>query len=163
MKDKFLVYLAGPITGLTYDGCTEWRDNVRDMVDESILTMSPMRGKQYLREKTKDGFVGDHYDDEVLATVKGINTRDYNDVRRADAILVNFLGAKTVSIGTVMEIAWARAFNVPVVCVMEEGNIHQHGMLNYACGYIVDNLEQGIAVLEAILLPDKKMVNENSN
>lgn len=156
--NKFLVYLAGPITGLTYDGCTEWRDTVKDKVSTSILTMSPMRGKQHLKEKTKDGFIGDHYDDMVLATVKGINTRDYNDVKRSDAILVNLLGAEKVSIGTVMEIAWARAFSIPVVCVMEEGNVHQHAMLNYACGYIVNSLEEGMAVLEAILLPDKRVL-----
>jgi nucleoside 2-deoxyribosyltransferase len=147
MKHNFLVYLAGPITGVTYDGCTEWREYVKDKVDNSILTLSPMRGKQFIKERSEGGLIGMSFEDSLLASNKGINTRDYFDVQRADAIFVNFLGAKKVSIGTVMEIAWARAFNKPVVCIMEENNIHQHSMLNYACGYITNDLDLGILPL----------------
>lgn len=157
MKDKFLVYLAGPITGITYGESTGWREQVKDMLDESILTLSPMRGKQAIKERSKNGAVAMTYEDSPLSSAKGINVRDYNDCTRADAIFVNFLGATKVSIGTVMEIAWARAFNIPVVCVMEKDNIHQHAMLNYACGFIVDNLDEGVAILEALLLPDVKI------
>src|SRR6476620_1152916 len=160
MKDKFLVYLAGPITGTTYEGCTEWREQVKEMVDSDILTLSPMRGKQYLLERTKGGVIADSYSDTIMSCEKGINCRDFNDVQRADALLVNFLGSKKVSIGTVMEIAWARAFNKPVVCIMEEDNIHNHSMLIYACGYITDNLEEGVVLLEALLLPDTKVPHE---
>lgn len=151
---KFLVYLAGPITGLSFGDCTDWREYVHNEVSSKILTMSPMRGKQFLSERAKAGLISGSYEDSPLASYKGINTRDYFDVQRTDAIFVNFLGAKTVSIGTVMEIAWARAFSKPVVCVMEEENIHRHTMLEYACGYIVPTLEEGIAVLEAVLLTD---------
>lgn len=159
MKQNFLVYLAGPITGTTYEECTEWREKVKEMVDWSISTLSPMRGKQFIKERSSSIGIVMSYEDSPLASGKGINTRDYNDVRRADAIFVNFLGADKVSIGTVMEIAWARAFSIPVVCVMEKDNIHQHAMLNYACGYIVETLEEGVAVLEALLLPDSKVAH----
>ena len=159
MKQNFLVYLAGPITGVSYGECTEWREKVKEMVDDSISTLSPMRGKQFIKERSNGMGIEMAYEDSPLASNKGINTRDYNDVRRADAIFVNFLGAEKVSIGTVMEIAWARAFSIPVVCVMEKDNIHQHSMLNYACGYILGTLEEGVAVLEAILLPDSKIAH----
>lgn len=154
-----MVYLAGPITGVSYKACTEWREIVKDMLDEDIKTLSPMRGKQHIEQRSKNGLVAMSYEDFPLSSVKGINTRDYNDVKRADAVFVNFLGAEKVSIGTVMEIAWCRAFSIPVVCVMEKDNIHNHSMLNYACGYIVETLEEGVAVLEALLLPDSKIAH----
>lgn len=158
MKDKFLVYLAGPIANTSYEDCTGWREYVKDMVDEEeILTLSPMRGKQFIAERSRGGTVAQSYEDSPLASIKGINMRDYNDVKRADAIFVDFLGATKVSIGTVMEIAWARAFSIPVICVMEKDNIHQHCMLNYACGVIVETLEDGVDCLEALLLPDTKI------
>lgn len=157
MKERFLIYLAGPITGISYDGCTEWREYVKENIDDSIITLSPMRGKQFIKERSVGNTVGMSYEDSPLASTKGINTRDYNDVRRADAILVNFIGSERVSIGTVMEIAWARAFSIPVIACMEEDNIHSHSMLNYACGYIVDSLDKGITILEAVLLPDTKI------
>ena len=40
------VYLAGPITGLTYDGATDWRHAVAaDLNSVGIKGLSPMRGK----------------------------------------------------------------------------------------------------------------------
>lgn len=153
---EYLVYLAGPITGLTYNGCTEWRAQVRDTVPAHIKTLSPLRGKQRLREITNGGPILDNYPDNPLTTAKGITTRDQNDVRRSDAILVNLLGTKTVSIGTVMEIAWAKAYNVPVILVMEkQGNLHDHSMINESIGYRVETLEHGIEIMKVLLSPDQ--------
>jgi len=152
-----LVYLAGAITGCTYNECTDWRQKVRDAVPSHIQTISPMRGKQRLKEIEEGSTIKMVYEDNPLTSAKGINTRDYNDVRRADAIFVNLLGAKKVSIGTVMEIAWARAFSKPVICVMEPDNIHQHTMLNYACGYILNDLDSAISVLITVLSTDRQL------
>ncbi len=151
------VYLAGPITGVTYTDCTDWRDYMRDKLPSNIETYSPMRGKTRLSDRANGNVILDSYEDDPLSSNKGINARDYNDVKTCDAVFVNFLGAKRVSIGTVMEIAWARAFNKPVVCVMEKDNLHNHSMLNYACGFILETLEEGADVLTAILSSDKEL------
>jgi nucleoside 2-deoxyribosyltransferase len=151
------VYLAGPITGCSYNECTDWRQSIRDAVGPHIQTFSPMRGKERLKEKEAGSVIKDHYTDSALTTVKGINTRDHNDVKRADALFVNLLGAKRVSIGTVMEIAWARAYSKPIICIMEEDNIHHHSMLNYSCGYIVDTLAEGVEILNVLLSSDQEL------
>jgi nucleoside 2-deoxyribosyltransferase len=154
------VYLAGPISGLTLEGCTDWRDQVRDAVHPSIQTLSPLRGKQYLAERCQNGSgtVEDSYEDMPLCSKRGINTRDHWDATRCDVIFVNFLGAKRVSIGTVMEIAWAYTRQIPVIIVMEkEGNLHEHSMLSECTGFRVETLEQGVDVLEALLLTDQQM------
>ena len=45
-----LVYLAGPITGLTFDGCTDWREYAKKSLAEAgIDGLSPMRAKDYLK------------------------------------------------------------------------------------------------------------------
>jgi nucleoside 2-deoxyribosyltransferase len=157
-EPNFLVYLAGPIAGCTYGECTDWREGVRRAAPASIHTLSPMRGKQRLKEIEAGSTIKGVYEQNPLTSAKGINTRDFNDVRRADAVFVNFLGAKKVSIGTVMEIAWARAFSKPVVCVMESDNVHRHTMLEYACGYIVETLDEGVEVLATILGTDNQLL-----
>ncbi len=150
------MYLAGPITGYTFDGCTEWRDYVKKNLPKHIHTYSPMRGKKGL--KKYEGLILDTYEEEVLSSEKGISARDYNDVLNADILLVNFLGATRVSIGTVMEIAWAKAMSIPVVLVMEkEGNLHDHSMIRHACGFIVRSLEEAIEIIPIILGPDKAL------
>ena len=145
------VYLVGPITGLSFEGCTDWREFIKEQLAPDIECYSPLRSKQYLLQET---FVQDSYDDYVLSTQRGIYTRDMYDCRNRDLLLVNFLGAQKVSIGSVMEIAWGTAFNKPVVLVIEKkSNIHDHAMIREACPMRVETLEDAMFVTRALLLP----------
>lgn len=150
-----LVYLAGPITGLSYDGTTQWRQVAINYLDQfGIRGLSPMRSKDYLVGTTT---IEDTYEGSVMSSQRGIYARDKFDCHRADLVLVNMLGAKRVSIGTVMEIAWATANNTPIVLIMEkEGNIHEHGMLREACAFRVETLDDALYVTTTILAPSKR-------
>jgi hypothetical protein len=79
-------------------------------------------------------------------------TRDRFDATRCDVLLVNLLGAERVSIGTVMEIAWADLRRTPIVAVMEEGNVHEHGMVNEAIGFRVTTLDEALNIIKSILI-----------
>jgi nucleoside 2-deoxyribosyltransferase len=145
-----LVYLAGPISGLSYGQCTDWRAYARqNLILHGIEGLDPMRGKDYLAHEEK---IADSYAGTVLSSQKGITTRDRWDCQRADVVLVNLLGADRVSIGTVMEIAWADAVRTPIVLVTEpKGNIHDHAMIREAAGFIVPTLDDAISIVVAIL------------
>lgn len=144
------VYLAGPISGLDYNGANNWREYVRQRLPSNVHGLNPMRGKSYL---AKYGILQadcDQYDN-VLSSNRGIMTRDRWDATRCDALLVNFLGAKQVSIGTCMEIAWADLYRIPIIVIMEpEGNPHEHAMIKEAIGYRVTSLDEAIQVLGAM-------------
>ena len=146
------VYLAGPITGLSYGAATDWRQwFFRQLLPHPIHGMSPLRGKYYLEGESE---IKAAYQDSVLSNARAITTRDYFDVKRASVVVVNVLGAERVSIGTVMEIAWAKAFQIPVILVIEDdGNIHDHGMIQESIGFRVNNLEDAVALVKVILLP----------
>lgn len=153
-----LVYLAGPITGLSYQGCTDWRQkSIEHLGSFGIQGLSPLRGKEYLKHDTNISDNYDHSESTLIAAMsgqRGIYYRDKFDCERADIVLVNLLGAARVSIGTVMEIAWAAANNTPVVLVMEtEGNVHEHSMLREASAFRVDNLDDALHIVTAILAP----------
>ncbi len=119
------VYLSGPITGLDYKGCTDWREYARTwLADLNIEGLSPMRGKEYLEGKG------------------------------CDFMLCNLLGAKQVSIGTMIELGWADLSRTPVVLVMEpSGNIHEHAFVRQLAGYRVDSLEAGLDLIGAAMAP----------
>lgn len=144
------VYLSGPITGLTYDEGQDWRDWVyRELATVGVHGLSPLRGKDYLR---KEGVLTDKYlNIHPLSTPKGIVTRDRNDTINADVMLVNVLGAERVSIGTVMEIGWADLARVPIVLVMEPGNVHDHAMVTEVAGFITSDLDESIDIVLTIL------------
>lgn len=148
---QYLIYLAGPITGVSFNGCVSWREWFIDHLPKELVGLSPLRGKDYLEG---EGNLQMQYADKVLSTARGITTRDYNDVRRADLIVANLLGAGRVSVGTVMEIAWAKAFSVPVVAVMEpDGNVHDHAMIQECVGFRVETLAEALWLSRVILLP----------
>lgn len=154
MSIRRTAYLAGPISGLTYNAATDWRRQAQAfLAQRGIAGLDPLRGKDFLKDHGVLRGDADWYGAmNVFATQRGVMTRDRFDAQRCDVLLVNFLGAERVSIGTCMEIAWADALRTPIVCAMEAtGNPHEHIMLNEAVGFRVPTLEQALEVVAKIL------------
>jgi nucleoside 2-deoxyribosyltransferase len=158
------IYLAGPISGLTFEGAQDWRTYFTNTIDQQIACFSPLRGKDYLKMR---GPLEGSYDEFPLSTDRGITTRDRADCMGADLVVFNMLGATRVSIGTMLEFGWADAARVPSVLIMEkEGNIHDYPMVREIAGFRVDNLEDAIAISEIVLLhkanPKRKTLGDNT-
>lgn len=154
------VYLAGPIKGLNYNDAVEWREKAKNLLaDVGLDGMSPMRAKSYLKDlhDVGQGAIDSQpgmYESFPLSTNKGILSRDFNDCSKSNAVIMYLKGAKAVSIGSVMEVAWSHAARVPLVLVMEKaGNVHEHGLMTEACSFRVETIEEAIHVVKAILLP----------
>lgn len=148
------VYLAGPISGLTYDGAQEWRDVFRKEIDSRIEAFSPLRGKEYLAMR---GPLEGSYDEFPLSTDQGITARDRYDCMGADLVVFNLLGATRVSIGTMIEFGWCDAARTPAIVIMEKsGNIHDYPMIRQIAQFRVDNLKDAINIANIILLPGEK-------
>jgi nucleoside 2-deoxyribosyltransferase len=147
---KHIVYLAGPITGCSYNGCTDWRERFEyELTDASVQALSPMRGKTYLE---REDVIGHDYPDKVMSCQRGIMVRDHFDTKRATILVVNLLAAEKVSIGTVMEMAWAWDNGIPVVCMIEaEGNVHDHPMIRETIGFRVETEMEALHVVRTIL------------
>lgn len=151
---QFKVYLAGPITGESWQEANEWREDFKRQFESNypqLIGYSPLRHKTYLQNETK---IHHSYEDTVFSSQRGIFARDLNDVLTADLVFVNLLNTKIISVGTVMEIAWAQGFNIPRIVVMEkENNIHEHPMIREACPFRVETLDEGFDLIAKILLP----------
>lgn len=146
------VYLAGPITGLDHAGATDWRKDVAaDLASAGIKGFSPMRGKDYLAGLGQlSGHGREYFDLNIMSQPRSVMTRDRFDATRCDAILVNFVGATRVSIGTVMEIAWGDLRRTPIV-VASDNDVHDHMMINEAVGFKLPTLEEAVHVIKVML------------
>lgn len=147
------VYLAGPITGLTYGEATDWRQYALGYLgSHGVEALSPMRGKDFILKRIGEREVlGQTYEDTPLSTQRGIVARDRWDVARADVVLFNLLGAKNVSIGTMVEYGWADAHRKIVVTVMEPtGNPHDHAFVREMSPYRVASLAEALDIIVAI-------------
>jgi len=150
------VYLAGPITGLSYGEAREgWRKQFASFLPHHIQALSPMRGHDML--KGESSLAGDPgmYSEEAMVSAKGITMRDVNDVKTCDTMVANFLGAKKASIGTAIEFGLAHAFGKPIVMIIEKDydNPHNHAMLVQMAGYVCHDLESAAFLVSHLLTP----------
>lgn len=140
MSSKTL-FLAGPLTGISYRDALDWRSYVESKLPPDVIAFSALRGKEYV---AKEAVLKDAYPNHLLSTPQGTITRDRFDVSRCDALFVNFLKADRVSIGTIMEMAWADSWRIPIILAMENGNIHDHAFVRQVAAFITDDLDEAI-------------------
>ena len=116
-----------------------------------IACYSPLRGHEHL---DGEGELRGSYPQHPLTTAAALTARDRHDCLSCDLLLVDLTGASEVSIGTCIELGWADAFRKPIVLVMEpKGNVHDHPLVRSLCAFRVPNIEEGLQVVRAILLP----------
>jgi nucleoside 2-deoxyribosyltransferase len=147
------VYLAGPITGCDYNGCTDWREAVKAELEATGVyrCISPMRGKEALKDVqcfTPFGYALE----KGGCSNQDIYRRDSYDVHRSDVVLVNLVGAKRVSIGTMFELAWAqRAGKFVLVVLEDDANPHNHAFVHQGASMTVKSLEDAVLYLKSVL------------
>jgi len=155
------VYLGGPISGLTYEEATGWRNEVTNKLRQyGIKGLSPLRAEVYLRNH--EGLLNDYQQPHELekagcqilamSTQRGVVERDKFDATRCGVLLVNLVGTKRISIGTMIEIGWASEHNIPIVLVIEDsGNLHDHAFVRECCGFRTPHLVEAVEIVRAIL------------
>lgn len=154
---KPLVYLAGAIAGASYSTVTAWRYGAYVALRErGIETLNPMRSKTALASQNAGRISTDFNDyagNGAFFKSRGIMMRDFNDVRRCDALLVNLLELEKPSLGTIMELGWAYALQKPAVVAIERtGNPHDnHPMIHEAMPFRVETLEEAVDAVAVIL------------
>jgi len=142
------VYLGGPIAGLKFGDCNNWREYAkRELIKSNIRGVSPTRFKEIgLEEIASDKGTG------MLTSPKALTTRDRYDVQTSDISLFYLIGAPKVSIGTMIEYGWADSKRKPIITIIEkEGNVHEHSFVREISGFIVEDLDSGLTVARAIL------------
>jgi nucleoside 2-deoxyribosyltransferase len=85
-------------------------------------------------------------------------------VEQADLIFMNLTNAKMVSIGCIMELAWAHQLGKHTVVLFEKGSIHDHAFVVEATdAWFGDNMEMAVkyikGFIEAYNRPPVKLAN----
>lgn len=144
---KHYVYLCGPIKGLTYEEATLWRQQVALKMNKNMITLDPLRDSVILKNEP---ILSDEYKNHPFHSADMITTRDRIDCLRADIVIANFLNAKTVSIGSMIEVGWADAKRIPIIGIIEENNIHKHAMLNEILSFTVTTVDEAVKIVNHI-------------
>lgn len=143
------IYLVHPISGLSADDVFGYYERTaKDLTELGYDVLTPVYAKQHLRCEKEFRATG--YKSEC-STNHALFTRDRWMVKQADIIYANFLLAKGVSIGSMMELAWASDSDKHVVVSMQEENIHQHAFVLEAASVIYDEHDKAMAYLKNLV------------
>lgn len=146
-----IVYLAGPIAGVSWDDANGWRRLAQSEIGgKGIRCLSPLRGKEKMFEGIKQ-FKTTQY--EGVGSDSCIYDRDRSDLERADIVLAHLRCADRVSIGTMFELGWASTLHKFIVVVMDEGNVHDHPFVRRAASLIVPTLDEACQYIIRTLQP----------
>ena len=142
------VYLAGPVSGLSYKEATEWRKTWSEELEPiGINCLDPMAG---ISEEDFKAYEDDCYRGGLLSE-EAVTARDYLYLSRSRLIVMNTLQTPTISVGCAIETGWARALDIPMLWL--ERDPWDHAMLNVQKDFIATSHDYGINMVIDILLP----------
>lgn len=150
---KHFIYLAGPMTGITVHSANDWRDEISDKLNSQFIQcLSPLRGGSFSNAQ----HIITHAEFDPMTTAKGLTRRDMTDLHKSDCVIVNFLESTRVSIGTVMEIAWAYKAQIPLIVVTDPKDYapygqHSHPMVTEAATYTVKTLDEAVLLAKFVI------------
>lgn len=143
------VYLAGPITGLTFEEATlDFITRANQLRTLGYEVLHPFTGKAHLRNHVGAFLPSGH---DSISSDHAIIERDRWMVSQANIIYMNLSGAKRVSIGSMFELAWAHDRGAHTIVVMESDNIHQHAFVKEAADIMFSTTEEAFLYLESLI------------
>lgn len=144
------VYLAGPITGCDIGEANNWRRRAMDALhDVGIRGISPLRCEPLHGERYGLG-----NEDPRFGTARAIASKNFLDVQMCDVTLCYLsteLNQRRLSIGTVIELAWAHALRKPTILVTDYPLLIEHPVVQANASWIVPTLVEGLDVAIGIL------------
>jgi hypothetical protein len=152
-KDAFpkpIVYLGGPITGLSYSDADDWRGHATDELAPDILCANPLRNAKHLKgsEEIPVAFKGVRFLSDRCITMQ-----DYFDICRSQLVLMNFLGAPRLSGGSAWEMGVCFERRIPIVMSIEpDGNPHDHPILRETASFRCETLPEALIIVRGLLI-----------
>jgi nucleoside 2-deoxyribosyltransferase len=147
MHNYYILYLAHPISGLSYDQVVDYYRKAKEDLGLHYDIFCPMTGKGYLRTEINFKAVG--YNNPV-STNHAIKERDKWMIKTSDIVFIDLTGADRVSIGCCMELAWADMLDKHSIVVMEKENIHRHAFVLECADLVFETYEEAVKYLIAL-------------
>jgi nucleoside 2-deoxyribosyltransferase len=144
------IYLAGPISGKGYDEVvSHYKQKSELLVGWGYEVLCPMTGKSYLRNGIELRAEGYGF---PVSTNHAIFERDKWMVGNSDIVFADlYTSGDRVSIGTMMEMAWAALLGKHCIAVIPEGNIHRHAFALEAADIVFETEQEAYDYLADLI------------
>ncbi len=138
------IYLAGAISGCSYEQAGHWRKLVATRLETFGHTcLDPMGDKD---ELSKEQAIRVTPLSGLFTADKAIVSRDKYSVLSSDLVLANLSYGENPLIGTSVEIGWADMADIPIIAVCPKNSRFDHPFTRVLC-YCVDTLDEALQVI----------------
>ncbi len=137
------VYLAGPVDPTCLDACLQWRKEAAAMLRQAdIDSRDPTRGGQHPEPSEAGELKG------FPVSAHQLVARDKADIRGSDVLLVGWpKQSQKRGIGTIMEIALAGQWQIPVLLVDPGDHLTGHPWIEVHATQTHADLQSAIAAI----------------
>jgi hypothetical protein len=132
------------MSGLSFDEVMSYYSKAKDDLCGVFEILNPMMGKENIKHEVELKPSG--YTDPII-TNHAIHERDKWMVQTSDIVFVDFTGAKSVSIGCCMELAWADILGKHTVVVLDKDDIHKHAFVLDTADIIFESYDDAVGYL----------------
>ena len=132
------VYLGGAFAEFTPEQVEAKQREVESLLGAGFTCLKPMHQGAYPAE------LGD------LTTVT-LTHRDRLQIEQSRLLILDFLGAKKVSAGSMIEIGWATQMGKPIVAIAESDNPNLTNMSRNLITIVASSRTQAAAVVRTLL------------
>jgi nucleoside 2-deoxyribosyltransferase len=151
---KPVIYLAGPMNGLTWEEANVWRYEARNTLESAGWeVLSPVDGQLDDSVEPTDvipNLPRNAEEQPIQFTSSGLVTKDEFYIRKSDWVLCNYTNATQRSIGTVWEAGFAYAKEKLIISVLPAGNTHDHSFLRRRSHIFVPTLDMALTYLVSL-------------
>lgn len=134
MNDVRLVYLAGAMSGTSFEDQIWWRDEFSHQIHDKIDTCGCD-----VKYRIFNPVFYYNFNEKLHKTEREVFEFDINNLKKCDFVVANL--NKQHSIGTCMEIAIARDNGIPVIGLYEDKD-ELHPWLSECCTRICSSMEE---------------------
>lgn len=140
------IYVARPFKGFDIQEVRSYLVSIgKELAHYGYRMLYSLAGKDDL-----DGTLLSHGYDHPIARDHAVFERDRWMATKADIVLVDLSMAGEVSIGCVMELAWAAQAGRHTIVVMTKDNPHWHAFVLEAADVVFETLDEALNYLEAL-------------
>jgi len=144
------VYLAGAITDCNKGEANDWRNIIRLALEQrGIVGISPLRCEPLMGERYQLT-----NQDPRFGTAKAIASKNFLDVQMCDMTLCYMprdLNERRLSVGTLIELAWAHALHKPTILVTDYPFLHEHPVVQANASWVLSTLAEAVDVIVGVL------------
>lgn len=148
---KGLVYLGGQVTGLDFGSSVAWPEQMREMIDERIDVVGPMRHQRALKHVGKIG--SELITGNPTATDAAIRRGCKHDILRVDFCIFNLQPIQKLSLGCMWEMAWADMLQKPICVILTDNKFYDHPFIRDGATWLAPDSEKAAEIVNSFLLP----------